>query len=219
MSEHFTASRVKETFCASGASGCSIEVATDYTDGYRITVGWVEEDQTWYARLTGTKAEDGPLGHGNTKEAALLDLCCALACLADTLVEPLPSPAPAPGEEVTAELKEMEKRIVVHVVEENGRPTFDQQYIIGQRDLERLMALASRSASEDTERVNWLQEQVYGARPEPDIQPIGTVVLDGTWTELHCHVEVGAGLYAGHGATLREAIDAARRAPDTETKV
>lgn len=84
MSEHFTKARQTEIE-NHGSAFTRIELPTDYTDGYRITVGWVEEDDCWYARLTGTTAEAGPLGHGNTKEEALLCLCCALASLSDCL--------------------------------------------------------------------------------------------------------------------------------------
>lgn len=61
------------------------ENGVDYTDGYRVTVGWSEEDEAWIAELSGCQAEPNPIGDGQTQELALCALACSLACLADAL--------------------------------------------------------------------------------------------------------------------------------------
>ena len=63
-----------------------------HRDGYEVRVWWEAEPAQsehhpgyWCAELTGVKSSDGVLGTGDTQQAALLDLCCALGCLADAL--------------------------------------------------------------------------------------------------------------------------------------
>lgn len=66
----------------SGVTTCIMP--TDYTDGYRVTVGWSADDDAWIARLSGSRAGD-QIGHGDTKEEALLSLACSLGCCIDAL--------------------------------------------------------------------------------------------------------------------------------------
>lgn len=68
-----------------GATFAAVEMGIDYTDGWRVTVGWSESDQTWYARCRGEDCNE--LGHGDTKQEALLCLICAMACHIHALYE------------------------------------------------------------------------------------------------------------------------------------
>ena len=61
-----------------------VEFALDYTDGYRVTVGWSDEDDAWIARITGVSTGD-VLAHGDTKEEALLALACSAAATIDAI--------------------------------------------------------------------------------------------------------------------------------------
>lgn len=63
----------------------SHEPGIDYTDGYRVTVGWSEEGQTWMAQVSGCAHENAALADGPTKDAALLSLACSLAALIDAV--------------------------------------------------------------------------------------------------------------------------------------
>lgn len=73
-----------------GALVASIEVPLRYVDrgpdggeGARIEVLWSDADACWVAELHGCEAGEPTIGTGATKEDALCDLACALACLAD----------------------------------------------------------------------------------------------------------------------------------------
>lgn len=61
------------------------EFGIDYTDGYRVTVGWSEEDGAWIARVAGCAHDGACLADGPTKEAALLSLICSMATLVDAV--------------------------------------------------------------------------------------------------------------------------------------
>jgi hypothetical protein len=91
MSDERTKPRIKFDPSAPGSVTGSIECATDHTDGYRITVGWSEPDEAWIARASGMTAfvPGEAIGTGPTKEAALLDLCCALCATVDCLGQAL----------------------------------------------------------------------------------------------------------------------------------
>lgn len=62
-----------------------VEMGASYTNGYKVEVGWSEQDQQWVAYCTGMKAFVGgevfALGH--SREGAVLELCCALAATVD----------------------------------------------------------------------------------------------------------------------------------------
>lgn len=73
-----------------GTLTARLECATEYQDGYRVTVSWSEEDDAWIATLHECKSEKEPIGVGATKEEALCALACSLACLADALHEMIP---------------------------------------------------------------------------------------------------------------------------------
>jgi|GEM_PF-5725824 len=57
----------------------------DYTDGYRVTVGWSEEDKAWLAQVEGCAHDSACLADGPTKEAALLNLACSMASTLDAV--------------------------------------------------------------------------------------------------------------------------------------
>lgn len=61
------------------------EFGIDFTDGVRVTVGWSEEDDAWIARVTGCAHDSACLADGPTKEAALLNLACAMAATLDAV--------------------------------------------------------------------------------------------------------------------------------------
>lgn len=60
------------------------ESGVDYWDGYRVTVGWSEEDDAWIARISGTAAGEC-IADGVSKETALLALACSIAASMDAL--------------------------------------------------------------------------------------------------------------------------------------
>ena len=62
-----------------------LEPGIDYLDGARVTVGWSESDGVWYARCFGAMSDD--LGHGDTREEALLCLITAMSALITCLYE------------------------------------------------------------------------------------------------------------------------------------
>ena len=62
----------------------SIEGPLDYSDFYRVTVGWSEEDDAWLARCSGVSTGD-VIGDGQSREEALLCLACALAATVDAV--------------------------------------------------------------------------------------------------------------------------------------
>lgn len=71
------------------------EGGLDYEDGFRIRVEWDEEQDPdnpeWRATIEGLPdniAAGSTFGFGPTKEAALCDLVCALAVLAQALNDP-----------------------------------------------------------------------------------------------------------------------------------
>lgn len=75
-----------------GFTHAEITFPIRHKDGYEVTVRWEAEPPEsehhpgyWCAEITGLKASDGVIGCGDTQQAALLDLCCALGCLADAL--------------------------------------------------------------------------------------------------------------------------------------
>lgn len=70
-----------------------VEFGIDYADGYRVTVGWSDEDEAWIARITGVSTGD-VLAHGYTKEEALLALACSAAATIDAINDPLPPENP-----------------------------------------------------------------------------------------------------------------------------
>jgi hypothetical protein len=61
-----------------------VEQGLEYDDGYRVTVGWSDEDNAWIARCSGLSTGDA-LADGPTREAALLDLACSLAATVDAV--------------------------------------------------------------------------------------------------------------------------------------
>lgn len=61
-----------------------VEFGIDYSDGYRVTVGWSDEDDAWIARITGVSTGD-VLAHGDTKEEALLALACSASATIDAV--------------------------------------------------------------------------------------------------------------------------------------
>jgi hypothetical protein len=65
-----------------------IDPSLDYTDGYRVTVGWSDEDEAWIAQVSGCVGDTACLAHGPTKESALLNLACAMAATLDAVSEP-----------------------------------------------------------------------------------------------------------------------------------
>jgi len=126
----------------------------------------------------------------------------------------LASPAPAPSDEVTDEY---------HWALARGydlkAPHWDDLGPVMQEQVRRIVVnvsaiLASRSASEDTARLDWLEKQT-----DADIRAWAWVSVAGQegWTiaDATLRWQVGES-WQGDGATLREAIDAARRAPAME---
>lgn len=80
--------------CTYPAPGvCYAEFATEYVDGYRVTVGWSAEDDAWIARCSGISTGD-VIGDGLSKEAALLSLVCALAATVDAVNPPIEEHTP-----------------------------------------------------------------------------------------------------------------------------
>jgi hypothetical protein len=59
----------------------------DHTDGYRVTVGWSEENGEWIARTSGMDAfiPGEVMGMGMSVTLALADMACALAATCDCL--------------------------------------------------------------------------------------------------------------------------------------
>lgn len=66
------------------------EVGINYEDGYRVTVGWSDEDDAWIARCSGVSTGD-VIADGVSKEMALLDLAISLASTIDAINQPLPN--------------------------------------------------------------------------------------------------------------------------------
>lgn len=90
-----TGNRVTFTMEPGSTTG-SIEMGIDFVDrgpdgseGYRVTVGWSDDDDAWIARLHGLDVSTSATGHGDTKEEALCHLACSLALLADVLHDEL----------------------------------------------------------------------------------------------------------------------------------
>lgn len=89
-----------------GVATSWIEMPIDYTDGYRVVVEWEDgEGACWQASLAGLNevnqgrmTQTCAMGFGATKEAALLDLCCALAATLDAF-STLDIPRDAPIQE------------------------------------------------------------------------------------------------------------------------
>lgn len=61
-----------------------LEAPIDYTDGYRVTVGWSDEDEAWIAEVSGHSAGH-TLADGVSRESALCALACALSASMDAI--------------------------------------------------------------------------------------------------------------------------------------
>ncbi len=78
--------RVRTLTQEPGITVASIECPVAYEDGYRVSVGWSEEDDAWLARCEGMKT-GGVLADGPERETAALALCTSLAATADAIHE------------------------------------------------------------------------------------------------------------------------------------
>jgi hypothetical protein len=64
----------------------TIEQGTTFENGYRVTVSWSEEDQSWIATADGMRAFSPGLAiglHPTSQLLALCELACALAATVD----------------------------------------------------------------------------------------------------------------------------------------
>ena len=92
MSNPLPAGRTRVVSEAPGALMLEVTTGIAYKDGYEIRAWWEDEPEGsphypgyWCAKLTGMKDGQDALGTGDSRDKAVLDLCCALACLADAL--------------------------------------------------------------------------------------------------------------------------------------
>jgi hypothetical protein len=79
MSIERTRSHVSELY-----GRLTADIGLDYTDGFRVTVGWSDDDNAWIARISGVSTGD-VIADGDTKEKALLALACSAAATIDAL--------------------------------------------------------------------------------------------------------------------------------------
>lgn len=97
MSDDRTKPRMTVTRGEPGSTTATYEAGIDFTDrgpdgseGYRVTVGWSDEDESWLAMLTPFRSEyTSAMGDGATREDALCHLACSLTALVDALTDEL----------------------------------------------------------------------------------------------------------------------------------